>query len=137
MPYEDEYIDYPEPDPETDQLAKQVIGAAIEVHRHLGPGLAESIYEAALCVEFDLRGIPYTRQFLIGVTYKGVSVGQSRIDLLVDGRLIVELKAVDALAPVHRAQLISYLRIAHLKLGLLLNFNTTLLRQGIQRVILS
>ena len=99
-----------EPGKELDELAHQVIGAAIEVHRRLGPGFLESVYEQALCVELELRGIPFECQVPIAVEYKGRSVGQARLDIVVGGKLLVELKAVDALAPIHTAQVLSYLK---------------------------
>ena len=137
MPFEDEDVELIEPCPEVDGLAHQVIGAAIEVHRHLGPGLLESVYENALCVELRLRGIPFVRQVAIGVDYKGELVGESRLDLLVGGVLIVELKAVENLLSIHKAQVISYLRITKRQLGLLINFNTVVLKNGIKRVVLT
>jgi GxxExxY protein len=119
-----------------DRLAHEVIGAAIEVHRTLGPGFLESVYEAALTVELGLRSIPFVAQVPIDLVYKGHPVGQGRIDLLVGGRLVVELKAVECLAPIHSAQALSYLRITKHKLALLINFNVPLLKEGIRRVIL-
>ena len=98
----------PEPDNELDRLAHRVIGAAIEVHRQLGPGLLEPVYEKALCIEFELRGIPFRRQSGVGISYKGRPVGKGKLDLLVGDRLIIELKAVERLAPIHSAQMISY-----------------------------
>jgi GxxExxY protein len=126
-----------EPDKETDELAAAVIGAAIEVHRVWGPGYLESVYEEALAVELGLQRIPFERQKPSAVEYKGRPVGEGRVDLLVGGRLIVELKAVDALAPIHTAQVISYLKTLNLPLGLPINFNVPLLKQGIKRIILS
>src|SRR3972149_1654237 len=126
-----------EPDKKTDELAKAVIGAAIEVHRVLGPGYLESVYEEALAVELKLRGIPFERQKGMNVDYKGHAVGENRLDLLVDGCLLVELKAVESLAPIHSAQVISYLKAMQLPLGLLINFNVPLLKAGIKRIILS
>lgn len=127
-----------EPDADLDALVNRVIGAAIEVHRVLGPGFLESVYEAALCAELEERGIPYARQAVVEVSYKGRPVGESRLDLLIDHRLILELKATDALAPIHVAQVLSYLRATNLHLGLLINFNVPRLRDGgIKRVILS
>ena len=114
-----------------------VIGAAIEVHRPLGPGLMEEVYEEALCMEFDLRKIPFMRQERVGITYKGRAVGKGKLDLLLGGRLIVELKSVERLAPIHSAQIISYLRMTSRMLGLLINFNVPVLREGIKRVVLS
>ena len=126
-----------EPDSRVDGLARAVIGAAIEVHRILGPGYLESVYEEALTLEFSLRQIPFALQKSVSVVYKGHSVGESRLDFLVGGCLIVELKAVEALAPIHQAQVISYLKATGLLLGLLINFNVPLLKDGIRRVILS
>jgi GxxExxY protein len=119
---------------EHDELTEQVIGAAIEVHRELGPGLTEILYEAALCHEFDLRGIPYARQMEIDVVYKGKKIGKTRIDLLVADRLILELKACEHLNDVHRAQCITYLGITGKTLALLINFNVKLLKDGIKRI---
>ena len=126
-----------EPDKYTDDVAKAVIGAAIEVHRILGPGYLESVYEEALAVELDLREIPFERQKVVAVDYKGYAVGEGRLDLLVDSCLVVELKAVEALAPIHTAQVMSYLKATRFPLGLLLNFNVPLLKTGIKRIILS
>lgn len=126
-----------EPNSELDRLAHGVIGAAIEVHRILGPGFLESLYEEAMCVELGLRGIPFVRQYQSSVDYKGHAVGEHRLDLLVGDVLVVELKAVDALAPVHSAQVLSYLKTTGRHLGLLLNFNTAVLRQGIKRIVWS
>ena len=124
-----------EPDAELDRLAHCVIGAALEVHRTLGPGFLEAIYEEALCVELSLRRIPFARQVPVGVDYKGNLVGQARMDLLVDGRLVVELKVIESIAPVHAAQVLTYLKAARLRLGLLINFKVAFLRTGIRRVV--
>ncbi|MDP2885542.1 MAG: GxxExxY protein [Ignavibacteria bacterium] len=126
-----------EPDEELDQLARDVIGAAIEVHRVLGPGFLESVYEEALGIELRLRGIPFKRQLSLGVQYKGERVGEGRMDILVKDALMVELKTVDSLAPIHKAQTISYLKATGLKLALLINFNVPVLKEGIKRIILS
>lgn len=126
-----------EPDPACDALASAAIGAAIEVHRILGPGYLESVYEEALAVELSLRNVPFERQKPVGVDYKGHAVGEGRLDLLIDQRLVVELKAVDAFAPIHSAQVISYLKALHLPLGLLINFNVPLLKSGIKRIVLT
>lgn len=122
-------------DDELEELAKQVIGAAIEVHRHLGPGLKESVYMNALCHELCLRGIPFEREVSYEIRFKGVLVGQGRMDLVVSKRLAVEGKSVDELARRDRLQTLFYLR--HLKepLGLLLNFNVALMKEGIKRVL--
>jgi GxxExxY protein len=116
------------------RLSHEIIGAAIEVHRSLGPGYLESVYEEALCVELELRRIPFVRQLDIAVAYKGHAVGAGRIDILVDHAVIVELKAVEALAPIHQAQILSYLKSTGYQLGLLINFNVTILRDGVTRI---
>jgi len=119
-------------------LTYEIIGAAMEVHRALGPGLLESAYEECLCHELDLRGIPYRRQHPLPIVYKSVRLDAGyRLDLLVDDRVVVELKAVEALAPIHEAQLLSYLRLGGWSIGLLINFNVTVLRDGIKRMILN
>jgi GxxExxY protein len=126
-----------EPNKRLDRLARTVIGAAIEVHRHLGPGYLESLYEEALSIELGLRRIPFERQKPIAVNYKGHAIGEGRVDLIVGDELLVELKAVEALAPIHKAQVLSYLKATEFHLGLLINFNVPVLRSGIQRVVLS
>lgn len=126
-----------EPSEQLDQLAHEVIGAALEVHKRLGPGFLESVYEEALCIELNLRNIPFERQIPIDVEYKGTMVGQGRIDMLIAKLLIVELKAVEALAPIHSAQTISYLKATGKNLALLVNFNVSVLKDGIKRIILS
>jgi GxxExxY protein len=125
-----------EPSEALDALAHSVIGAALEVHRVLGPGFLECVYEEALCVELGLRDIPLVSQHPVRVNYKGTRVGEGRLDLLVADALIVELKAVETLLPVHSAQLHSYLKATGYRLGLLINFNVPLLRDGIKLVIL-
>lgn len=124
-----------EPREELDRLAYEVIGAAIEVHRELGPGYLESVFENALCVELELRGIPFQRQFAFAVNYKGHAVGEGRLDLLVNDLLVVELKAVDDLLPIHTAQVISYLKATRKHLGLLINLNVPILKEGVHRII--
>ena len=126
-----------EPTQREDQLAREVIGAAIEVHRELGPGLLESVYEAALVVELTERRIPFVRQAHTQLKYKGQAIGEGRLDLLVDEVLVVELKSVEALMPVHVAQVLSYLRASSCRLGLLINFNVDVLKNGIKRVVLT
>jgi GxxExxY protein len=135
MPYEDEDPPYVEPDPELDALAHAVIGAAIEVHRHYGPGLDEALYEAAMEVELKRRGVAFQSQVWIDVEYKGEVIGKRRIDLIVADRLVVELKAVEELTPLHKAQVKTYLKLMRLELGLLINFNVILLKDGIKRII--
>lgn len=123
-------------DDRTEELAQQTIGAAIEVHRALGPGFLEAVYESAFIHELALRQVPCICQHRVPIEYKGVNIGEDRIDLMVDNRLIVELKSVSELAPVHEAQLISYLKATNLRLGLLINFNVVLLKNGLRRIIL-
>ena len=125
------------PGEEPDELTERVIGAAIEVHREVGPGLTEIMYEEALALESELRGIQFQRQVEVAVSYKGKPIGKTRLDFLVDGRLIVELKACDSLNQVHRAQCICYLRATGLRTALLINFNVPILRDGIKRIVLS
>jgi GxxExxY protein len=116
-------------------ITEQVIGAAIEVHRTLGPGLLESAYEACLAYELAQRGLKFEQQKPLPVVYKGVSLDAGyRIDLLVEGSVVVELKAVQRLEPIHEAQLLSYLKLTGCPLGLLINFNTVLLKHGIRRI---
>jgi len=119
------------------KLSVSIIDAAIEVHKVLGgPGLLESIYEDALAYELELRNIPVQRQVLVPVLYKGVPIRDAlRLDLLVDGRVIVEVKATDTVLKVHSAQVLTYLRLTKHKLGLVLNFGQPLLRNGISRVV--
>ena len=126
-----------EPPADVDVLAHTVVGAALEVHRTLGPGYLESVYEEALGVELQLRGVAFKRQVPFGIQYKGHNVGEGRIDLLVADKLLVELKAVEVLAPIHTAQVLSYLKATRLPLGLLLNFNVPVLKDGVKRVVLS
>ncbi|HUT52784.1 MAG TPA: GxxExxY protein [bacterium] len=126
-----------EPDEKLDSLAHKVIGAAIEVHKTLGPGYIESVYEEALCIELKERGIPFIRQPKIEIGYKGQKVGEGRFDLLAGNDLIVEIKAVDSLAPIHTAQLMSYMKATGKMLGLLINFNVSVLKDGIKRIIIS
>jgi GxxExxY protein len=126
-----------EPSPEVDALAKAIIDAAMEVHTILGAGFLESTYEQALAVEFALRGISFQRQWPIALHYKGEPVGEARLDFLVGGQLIIELKAVDLLHPIHQAQVINYLKATKLQLGLLINFNVEHLKDGIKRIVLT
>lgn len=120
-------------DEELNRLTERIIGCAIEVHRHLGPGLLEAVYEAALCAELDLTGLSYQRQAVYPIAYKGRPIGEHRLDLLVDDTVIVELKSVDRWDPLFEAQVLSYLRATGKPLGLLINFNSRLLKQGIHR----
>ena len=119
------------------EVTEKIIGAAIEVHRHLGPGLLESVYEAALAHELRLRGLGVERQKPLGVQYKDLQLDDGfRLDLLVEGSVVVELKCADALLPIHEAQMISYLRLSGRKVGLLLNFKVPVLKQGLKRFVL-
>ena len=117
-------------------LSHQIIGAAIEVHRLIGPGLLESVYESALCKELRLKGLRVDRQVSVPVNYKGEILDcHVKLDLLVGGTVIVEVKAVEGLLYVHKAQLLTYLRLQNLWLGLLINFNVEVLRNGVRRVM--
>lgn len=117
-------------------VSHEIIGAAIEVHRLTGPGLLESIYEEALCKELRLRDKCVQRQVSLPVIFKGEALDSHlKIDLLVDGGVIVEVKAIEKILPVHRAQLLTYLRLQDLWLGLLINFNVELLRDGVRRIL--
>jgi GxxExxY protein len=119
------------------QVTEAVIGAAIEVHRALGPGLLESAYEECLCRELSLRQIGYERQRPLPVTYKGLDLDCGyRLDLLVADTVVVEIKAVESLLPIHEAQLLTYLKLGGWKVGLLINFNVPVLKQGIRRRVL-
>jgi GxxExxY protein len=124
------------PIPQRDEeIAKAVIGAAIEVHRHLGPGFLENIYRKALGYELSLRALAVEQEKEIAVPYKEIQIPGQRLDLLVAGRVIVELKCVEEFAPIHEAQLLSYLKATGLRLGLLINFKTQLLKDGIKRMV--
>ena len=135
MPYEGEEPPVWEPDDELNGLTERVIGAGIEVHRRLGPGLDEGSYSAALAIEFRLRDIPFVREVVVDIPYKGEIVGKRRLDFIVGGRLIAELKVVVELTELHKAQVRTYLKITGLELGLLMNFETAVLKDGIKRII--
>ncbi len=122
----------PEP---IEQIGKQVLDAAFAVHRQLGPGFLEKFYEEALCIELAARGVPFIRQKPISVYYREHLLGKQRLDLLVADLVIVEVKAVEEMTPVFKAQVISYLTATGLRLGYLINFNTALLKNGIHRVV--
>ena len=122
--------------PEINNLTSQIIGAAIEVHRALGPGLLEPLYEAALCIELEERGMSYARQLRLPAYYKGRLLGEYRIDLVVSDAVLVEVKCAERLHPVFEAQLLTYLRMTGKRVGLLVNFNSRLLKDGIKRLIL-
>lgn len=118
------------------EITRDIIAAAIEVHKTLGPGLLESTYEICLCRELTLRGIPSEKQLELPVIYKGITLDVGyRIDILVEDVVIVELKSVEALAPVHSAQLLTYLKLSQKYAGLLINFNVALLKAGVKRML--
>ena len=118
-------------------LSEEVIGAAIEVHRILGPGLLESVYEECLCHELRLRSLAFERQLALPVCYKGIVLECGyRVDLLVEERLVVELKSIDKVMPIHRAQILTYMRLLSSPVGLILNFNAPLLKEGVHRLVL-
>ena len=118
------------------KTTESVIGAAIEVHRHLGPGLLESAYEECLCEELSLRNILFKRQVVLPVSYKNkkLDIGY-RIDLLVNDEVVVELKTVESILPIHEAQTLTYMRLGGWQVGLILNFNVTVLKNGIKRLV--
>ena len=117
-------------------MTSLIIGAAIEVHRHLGPGLLESAYEECLCYELSQAGLSFRRQLEVPVQYKGLKLNcDFRLDLLVEDSIIVEIKTVDQIAPIHSAQLLTYLKATNKSLGLLINFNVPVLKQGIKRLV--
>ncbi len=120
-----------------DVLTDRIIGFAIEVHRHLGPGLLESAYEECLCFELNQTAIDFKRQVPLPVVYKSVRLDCGyRIDIVVEGRLILELKAIERLMAIHEAQVLTYMRLSGIHTGLLLNFNTPVLKDGIRRLML-
>jgi len=117
------------------QLTGKVIGAAIEVHKALGPGLLESAYEECLCHEFNLRSFPFERQKELPIEYKGVKLDCGyRLDIVVWNKIILELKSCSELLPIHEAQLLTYLKLTNMKVGLLINFNVPVLKEGIKRL---
>ena len=119
------------------ELTEATIGAAMEVHRSLGPGLLESTYEMCLCRELSIREIPFERQVPIPVEYKGVKLDCGyRADIVIDGTILLEIKAIDSLLPIHDAQLLTYLRLGGWQIGLLINFNVELLKHGLRRRVL-
>lgn len=118
------------------RLSKELLDAAIEVHREMGPGLLESVYEACLIEELKLRNIATTSQVELPIVYKGKKLSKEfRLDLLIENEIIIELKTVDKILPVHEAQIISYLKLADKRLGFLINFNVSLLKQGFKRFV--
>ena len=121
---------------EINELTEAIIGCAIAVHRELGPGLLENTYDSALCVELDDSGLTYQRQVPFPVMYKGRTVGEYRLDLIVEDSVAAEIKSVERFDPVFEAQVLTYLRVSGKKVGLLINFNRRLLKEGIKRFIL-
>lgn len=120
-----------------EELTEKVIGAAIEVHRELGPGLLESAYEFCLCQELKLKGMEFKRQVSLPVEYKGIKLDAGyRVDLIAEDKVLVELKTVEKIAPVHEVQLRTYLKLTGIKVGLLLNFYVPVMKDGIKRVVL-
>lgn len=121
----------------TNELSGKIIGAAIEVHRHLGPGLLESSYHACLCCELELRGIEFRSEVVLPLEYKGCQLAKVYvIDLLIEETVIVEIKSVEKLIPIHSAQLMTYLRLQRVSAGLLMNFNVDILPHGLKRILL-
>ncbi len=118
------------------RLTERIIGCAIEVHRQLGPGLLEATYEAALCIELQNAELKFVRQPVFPVVYKGQVIGEYRLDLIVENAVVVELKSVERFDPIFEAQVLTYLRVTGKKVGLLMNFNSRLLRDGIKRYAL-
>ena len=119
------------------ELTDRIIGCAVEVHRRLGPGLLENVYESALCIELRTQHLTFARQVGIPLYYRGELISEHRPDLIVAGEVIVEVKSVERLAPPHWAQVLTYLRVTGLRVGLLLNFNSHTLRAGLRRVVLN
>ncbi|HUY92138.1 MAG TPA: GxxExxY protein [Pirellulales bacterium] len=120
-----------------EELTGEIVGAAIEVHRALGPGLLESAYEECLCREFELRRVRFQRQIALPVSYRGLQLDCGyRMDLVVEEKVVLEIKAVESLAPIHEAQLMTYLKLSGLRAGLLMNFNVVLMKDGIKRIVL-
>lgn len=125
-------MEYPEKD-----LTEKIIGAAIEVHKYWGPGLIESVYEKSLVRELELRGVECKQQIDLPLEYKGVQVGDGlRLDLIVEEKVVVELKVVKDFDPVHESQILTYMRITNCKVGLLINFNKPVLRDGVKRYVI-
>lgn len=126
-----------EPDSRIDAIAYRVIGAALEMHRTLGPGFLESVYQAAFACELSRRRIRFEREKTVPLFYTGIRIGEHRLDFPVEESVVVELKTVEALNPVHTSQMISYLVATRLPIGLLINFHVPMLKDGITRIVLS
>jgi GxxExxY protein len=135
--HEEEQLDVAVAPDRAELAATQIVDAAIKVHKALGPGLLESVYEICLCHELSIRGIPFKRQLDLPICYEGIRLESGlRIDILVDNCVIVELKTVEKVLPVHEAQLLSYLKLTENRVGFLLNFNVPIMKQGIKRLAL-
>ena len=126
-------LEFPE---QRDPLTERIIGCAIEVHRVLGPGLLEVSYEGALALEFEAANLKFQRQLIIPVLYKGIAVGEYRLDFVVEDAVVIELKSVERFDPIFDAQVLAYMRLSGKHRGLLLNFNTRLLKDGVKRFVL-
>ncbi len=123
-------------DDELEALIHRVIGYCISVHRELGPGLLERIYRRAICIELQSEGVPFEVEKRFPVWYRGHLLCDQRVDIVVAGKILLEVKAIDRLAPVHHAQVMSYLRVSGLRIGLLMNFNVAVLPDGLRRIVL-
>ena len=121
------------PDSSADKLTQKIIGCAIEVHQQLGPGLLESIYESAMAIELEVAGLRFQRQVIVPIQYRGRSIGEHRLDLIVENATVVELESVEKFNPVFEEQILTYLRLTNIKTGLVINFNSRLLRDGVRR----
>jgi GxxExxY protein len=121
---------------ELELLVTKTIGCCVSVHRELGPGLLESVYARAIRIELNLSKLSFESEYVIPITYRGVLLSHQRIDLVVGGQIVLELKSIERFAPVHRAQVLNYLRAAHLRIGLLVNFNVPVIQDGLRRIIL-
>jgi GxxExxY protein len=129
---------YEKVDPATEEIATKVVDAAFKIHSMIGPGLLESVYETLLCHELTLRGLKFKKQMVLPLVYEGLTLEAGlRLDLLVEEVLVVEIKSIETLLKVHRSQLKTYLKLSDKKLGLLVNFNVPLMKEGIERVVLT
>jgi GxxExxY protein len=127
----------PAKDWETERFAAELVDAALKVHRNLGPGLLETVYEACLCQELRLREIPFKRQVSVPIIYEGVTLDAGlRLDIVIADRIVVEIKAAERLIPLFDAQVLTYLKLTRMELGLLINFNVSLIKNGIRRIVL-
>lgn len=128
---------YTDLDAQVEKISQKVVHCLYEVHKNIGPGYLEKIYEDCLCEEFELQGVKYTRQAPLKIIYKGREIPTLyRLDLVVENKIIIELKCVEKILPVHKAQIMSYLKMSDLELGFLMNFNSVLMKEGLRRVVL-